>query len=41
MVDVFEVKDVAPVNPVRKKNNNEKALKIGSRVDVTTSGNWE
>lgn len=41
MVDVFEVKDVAPVNPMRRKNNNEKALKIGSRVDVTTSGNWE
>ncbi|MFC2123309.1 hypothetical protein ACFLU5_00740 [Bacteroidota bacterium] len=40
-VDVFEVKDVDPVNPERKTNNNEKALRIGSRTDVTTAGNWE
>jgi hypothetical protein len=40
-VDVFEAKDVAPVNPKRKANNNEKALRVGSRTDVTTSGNWE
>jgi hypothetical protein len=41
MVDVFEVKDTAPVNPKRRTNNNEKALRVGSRVDVTTVGNWE
>jgi hypothetical protein len=41
MVDVFEVKDTAPVNPKRRANNNEKALRVGSRVDVTTVGNWE
>lgn len=40
-VDVFEVKDVAPVNPRRRLNNNERALRVGSRTEVTTSGNWE
>lgn len=40
-VDVFEAKDVAPVNPKRRANNNEKALRVGSRTDVSTSGNWE
>lgn len=40
-VDVFEAKDVAPVNPKRKAKNNEKALRVGSRTDVTTAGNWE
>lgn len=41
MVDVFEVRDTAPVNPKRKINNNDKALRVGSRVDVTIVGNWE
>ena len=40
-VDVFEVKDVDPINPERRKNSNEKALRVGSRTDVTTAGNWE
>ncbi|MCC5932002.1 MAG: acetyl-CoA carboxylase biotin carboxyl carrier protein subunit [Cyclobacteriaceae bacterium] len=40
-VDVFEAKDTNPINPRRKKNNNERALRVGSRVDVSTSGNWE
>jgi len=40
-VDVFEVKDIDPVNPERQKNKNEKALRVGSRTDVTTAGNWE
>jgi len=40
-VDVFEVKDPNPVNPDRRKNNNEKALRVGSRTDVTIAGNWE
>ncbi len=40
-VDVFEVKDVDPINPARRANNNENALRVGSRNDVTTSGNWE
>lgn len=40
-VSVFEVRDPAPINPDRRKNNNEKALRVGSRVDTSTSGNWE
>jgi hypothetical protein len=40
-VDVFEVKDPKPVNPKRRAKNNERALRIGSRSEVTTSGNWE
>ena len=40
-IDVFEVKDVNPVNPERRKNKNEKALRVGSRTDVTIAGNWE
>lgn len=40
-VSVFEVRDPAPINPNRRKNNNEKALRVGSRVDTSTSGNWE
>ncbi len=41
VVDVFEAKDVNPVNPERRKNKNEKALKVGSRTEVSVSGNWE
>ncbi|MDQ3394011.1 MAG: hypothetical protein M3512_07860 [Bacteroidota bacterium] len=40
-VDVFEARDVAPVNPRRKANENERALRVGSRTEVTTAGNWE
>jgi hypothetical protein len=40
-VSVFEIRDPAPINPNRRKNNNEKALRVGSRVDTSTSGNWE
>lgn len=43
-VDVIEVRDTAPVNPVRKESNearNKKPLRFGSRTDVTTAGNWE
>lgn len=40
-VDVFEVKDPDPINPKRQKNDNDKALRVGSRSEVTTSGNWE
>ncbi|HSI76147.1 MAG TPA: hypothetical protein VK957_09635 [Lunatimonas sp.] len=40
-VSVFEIRDPAPINPDRRKNNNEKALRVGSRVDTSTSGNWE
>jgi biotin carboxyl carrier protein len=43
-VDVIEVKDPKPVNPNRKESNeakNRKPLHFGSRLDVSTSGNWE
>lgn len=43
-VQVIEVRDPKPVNPVRKESNdakNRKPLRFGSRSDVSTSGNWE
>ncbi len=44
MVDVVEVKDPKPINPARKESNEQKArkpLRFGSRLDVSTAGNWE
>ncbi len=41
IVDVFEAKDTQPVNPMRRKNKNENALKVGSRTEVSVAGNWE
>lgn len=44
MVNVVEVRDVAPVNPSRSEDNdanNKKPLRFGSRSEVTTAGNWE
>ena len=40
-IGVFEIRDPAPINPKRRENNNEKALRVGSRTDSSTSGNWE
>lgn len=40
-VSVFEIRDPAPINPNRRLNNNEKALKVGSRTDASTEGNWK
>jgi|SRR5690606_25208000 hypothetical protein len=40
-VDVFEVKDPEPVNPARLKKNSRGPLRVGSRTEVTTAGNWE
>lgn len=40
-VDVFEAKDTDPVNPKRKAKKNENALRVGSRTEVSVSGNWE
>src|SRR5690554_340498 len=40
-ISVFEIRDPSPVNPDRRLNNNEKALRVGSRTDASTSGNWE
>ena len=41
MVNVFEIRDPSPVNPKRRANNNEKALRVGSRTDASTEGNWK
>ncbi len=44
MVQVIEVKDPAPDNPMRKESNEQKPrkpLRFGSRLDVSTAGNWE
>ena len=41
VVDVFEAKDTQPVNPLRRKNKNENALRVGSRTEVSVAGNWE
>jgi biotin carboxyl carrier protein len=43
-VQVIEVRDPAPDDPIRKESNDQKArkpLRFGSRVDVSTAGNWE
>lgn len=40
VVDVFEARDTQPVNPIRRKNKNENALRVGSRTEVSISGNW-
>ena len=41
VVDVFEARDTKPVNPARRKNKNENALRVGSRTEVSVAGNWE
>jgi hypothetical protein len=44
LVQTIEVKDPKPDNPGRKESNeakNRKPLQFGSRLDVSTSGNWE
>ncbi len=41
VVSVFEAKDTYPVNPARRLKGKENPLKVGSRTDVSTSGNWE
>lgn len=40
-IPVFEIRDPEPINPKRRANNKEKALRVGSRTDSSTSGNWE
>ncbi len=40
-INVFEIRDPAPINPNRRLNNNEKALRVGSRTDASTEGNWK
>ncbi len=44
IVHVIEVVDPRPTNPRRKEsseNRKRKPLRFGSRVDVSTTGNWE
>jgi hypothetical protein len=41
LVNVFEIRDPSPVSPDRRANNNEKALRVGSRTDASTEGNWK
>lgn len=41
LVNVFEIRDPNPVNPARRMNNKEKALRVGSRTDASTEGNWK
>lgn len=41
LVNVFEIRDPSPINPARRANNNEKALRVGSRTDASTEGNWK
>lgn len=41
LVSVFEIRDPSPINPDRRANNNEKALRVGSRTDASTEGNWK
>lgn len=41
LVNVFEIRDPSPVNPERRANNKEKALRVGSRTDASTEGNWK
>ncbi|GAA0880966.1 hypothetical protein GCM10009119_39360 [Algoriphagus jejuensis] len=41
LVNVFEIRDPSPINPERRANSNEKALRVGSRTDASTEGNWK
>jgi hypothetical protein len=41
LVNVFEIRDPDPINPERRMNNKEKALRVGSRTDASTEGNWK
>jgi len=43
-VQVIEVKDPKPINPNRSESNDAKTRKplhFGSRIDISTAGNWE
>ena len=40
-VDVFEVKDTHVINPARRKEGSRGPLRVGSREEATTQGNWE
>lgn len=41
MVDVFEITDVDPISNLSELRSKGEPLRVGSRSEVTTSGNWE
>ncbi|MEQ8359722.1 MAG: hypothetical protein RH860_09565 [Cytophagales bacterium] len=41
MVDVFEITDVEPISMLSELRSKGEPLRVGSRSEVTTSGNWE
>ena len=44
MVNVVEVRNPKPINQNRKESNEaniHKPLRFGSRISITTAGNWE
>lgn len=44
VVDVVEVKNIAPIDPTRSESDeivNRKPLRFGSRTNVSLTGNWE
>ncbi len=40
-VDVFEITDVDPISALSELRSKGEPLRVGSRSEVTTSGNWE
>lgn len=41
VISVFEVKDTHVINPERKKEGGKGPLRVGSRDEASTQGNWE
>ncbi len=41
LVDVFEIKDKSPISHMSELRSKGEPLRVGSRVEVTTTGNWE
>ncbi len=41
MVDVFEIKDRTPISYLSELRSKGEPLRVGSREEVTTTGNWE
>ncbi len=41
MVDVFEIKDRQPISYLSELRSKGEPLRVGSRTEVSTSGNWE
>lgn len=41
LVDVFEITDVDPISMLSELRSKGEPLRVGSRSEVTTSGNWE